>query len=285
MPEQIQTEALVLQSNRQSSTAISFAPRDWKELREFAKEIADSDLVPKDYRGKPGNIIVAVQTGAELGIAPMQSLSGISVINGRGSVWGDLFLAIIQASPDYEWHKEWFEGSGKTRVAICQIKRKGSPTHHEVRFGFEDATRAELLGKDTYKKYPDRMYQMRARGFCGRDQFSDALKGLVIREEAEDYPVIDGGRLEAVPTSTSSAAPAAAQPPDPNEQPITMEEAKEYFVAWKASGWTVADAKEATQRIAGVTASNQIKRKFYAACMAWAKSTPGDAHEPAKEGA
>jgi ribosome-binding protein aMBF1 (putative translation factor) len=32
------------------------------------------------------------------------------------------------------------------------------------------------------------MLQMRARGFCGRDKFSDALKGLVIAEEAMDIP-------------------------------------------------------------------------------------------------
>jgi hypothetical protein len=48
------------------------------------------------------------------------------------------------------------------------------------------AQRAKLAGKDTYKEYPQRMLQMRARSFALRDTFTDALKGMCLAEEAQD---------------------------------------------------------------------------------------------------
>ena len=71
----------------QGEPTFSLSPRNLAEAMEFAKIIAQSDMVPKDYVNKPGNVLVAVQTGAELGLKPMQSLQGISVINGRPRSW------------------------------------------------------------------------------------------------------------------------------------------------------------------------------------------------------
>jgi hypothetical protein len=152
---------------------------------------------------------------------------------------------------------------------------------HEVRFGYADAVRAELLSKDTYKKYGDRMFQMRARSFCGRDQFADVLKGIISTEEASDYEIIEGGPLAEQPKTTSTAASAPAL--DPNEQPITLEEATTFYHTWKGNGWHVDDAKAAAKRIAGVESSKEIKRKFYTDCMTWAKSKPEAKQEPPKQ--
>jgi hypothetical protein len=48
-------------------------PQNFGELVEFAKMAARSSLVPKDYLGKPENILLAIQIGSEIGLAPMQS--------------------------------------------------------------------------------------------------------------------------------------------------------------------------------------------------------------------
>jgi polyhydroxyalkanoate synthesis regulator phasin len=153
----------------------------------FAQLVAKSNMAPKDFIGKPESILIAIQMGAELGLPPMAALQNIAVINGRPSVWGDCALALVQSHPQYEWHEEKFEGEGDTRVAIFRVKRKGHEVH-ETRFGWADAKRAKLAEKDTYRSYPDRMIQMRARGFGLRDKFADALRGMITSEEAQDYP-------------------------------------------------------------------------------------------------
>jgi hypothetical protein len=157
----------------------------------FSTMLAKSDLVPKDYKDKPENVMVAIQMGAEIGLPPMQAIQNIAVINGRPSLWGDVALALVQGKSSYEWHKEFFEGEGDKRVAVFQIKRKGQDMY-EVRFSYSDAKTAGLTGKTgPWTNYPNRMLQMRARSWGLRDKFADVLRGLSVAEEAMDAtPII-----------------------------------------------------------------------------------------------
>lgn len=170
----------------------SFAPANLEEAIRFAELISKSSFIPKEYKDKPGDVVIAIQWGAELGLPPLQSLQNISVINGKPNIWGDAALAIVQNHPSYEYHKEEVvqDKDGDHR-AYCEVKRKGSEAHR-VYFSVKDAKLAGLWDKaGTWKSYPKRMLQMRARGFALRDKFADALKGLILREEAMDYQIQD----------------------------------------------------------------------------------------------
>lgn len=173
----------------------SLMPSSLGEAMEIAKLIAESDFAPKDYRSKPGNVMIAIQMGADVGLKPMQALQGIAVINGRPSIWGDAALALVQSSDVLERFHETIEGEGDKRTATCIVKRKGLPDEIKRTFSVADAKLAKLWGKTgqnghptPWVTYPDRMLQMRARGFALRDAASDRLMGLVLAEEAMDYP-------------------------------------------------------------------------------------------------
>jgi len=166
----------------------SLTPSSLKEAMEYAQIIANSTMVPKNYQGKPGDILVAVQMGAELGLKPIQALQNIAVINGKPSVYGDALLALVQAHPSFEDVKEAFDE--KTNTAFCSVKRKNQD-EYTVSFSSEDAKKAGLWGKaGPWSQYPKRMLQMRARSFALRDKFADALSGLIMAEEAQDYSTI-----------------------------------------------------------------------------------------------
>ncbi len=166
-----------------------FAPATITEAIQFSEMLAKSAMVPKQYQGKPEDIMVAVQWGYEIGLAPLQALQNISVINGKPSVYGDAAMALVQASPVCEGVEEYVEGEGTPNpVAVCVASRKGRKPV-VARFSVEDAKRAGLWGKQgPWQAYPKRMLQMRARGFALRDAFPDVLKGLITAEEAQDYP-------------------------------------------------------------------------------------------------
>ena len=51
-----------------------YKPDNIKQAMEFAEVICKSGLVPESFQGKPHNVVVAVQWGAEIGLKPMQSL-------------------------------------------------------------------------------------------------------------------------------------------------------------------------------------------------------------------
>jgi hypothetical protein len=163
-------------------------PQSFAELERFAAMAAKSSMVPKDYINRPENIMVAIQMGSELGLAPLQSLQNISVINGRPAIWGDAMIGLCRASPACEDIIESIAGDGDAMIATCVAKRRGS-TPITSRFGVADAKRAGLWNKGgTWQQYPNRMLQMRARGFALRDAFPDLLRGLISAEEADDIP-------------------------------------------------------------------------------------------------
>jgi hypothetical protein len=172
-----------------TTTNRGFAPATLTEAIQFSDMLASSSMVPKAYQGKPQDILVCVQWGYEMGLAPMQALQNIAVINGKPSVYGDAAMALVQASSVCEDVEEYFEGEGTPNpVAVCVAKRKGRKPV-TAKFSVEDAKRAGLWGKQgPWSAYPKRMMQMRARGFALRDAFPDVLKGLITAEEAQDYP-------------------------------------------------------------------------------------------------
>lgn len=290
MPEQTQGTTAIERVEKalpQRVPTTTFAPTNLAEAMRFAEILAKSGMVPKEYVEKPEAIVVAIQMGMEVGLQPMQAIQNISVINGRPSIWGDGALALVKTHPEFEYIKEDdLEAIRKNSKAVCSIKRRGQP-EVKVTFSVEDAKMAGLWGRTgPWTTYWPRMLQMRARGFAIRDSFPDALKGIILREEAMDIPpAIDGGRLEF---GTAATAAAEAAPIDPL---ITMAQVAEFYKAWKESGWHIADAKAALKQLCPYMAelsveqitSDKIRAKDFENVMNWAKSKPGDAQEPPKQ--
>lgn len=146
--------------------------------------LSKSSMVPKGMVNKPADILIAMEMGLQIGVPMMQAIQDIAVINGKPCMYGDGLLAVVQGHRDYEWIEEKVVND----VASCTIKRKNHEPH-TVTFSKDDAKKAALWGKQgPWSQYPDRMLKMRARGFCIRDIFSDALRGIKTDEEVNDYP-------------------------------------------------------------------------------------------------
>lgn len=170
----------------ESKQQLSLAPQNMKEALEFSSMLAKSSIIPKDFMNNAGNIMVAIQWGMELGLQPMQAMQNIAVINGRPSLWGDVVIALVKASPLCEYVTETVDDKG----AKCAVKRKGEP--EQVRyFTEEDAKKAGLWGKQgPWSQYPKRMMQMRARSWALRDVFPDVLRGIASAEEESDAKML-----------------------------------------------------------------------------------------------
>lgn len=188
---------------QQQKQSFGLTPQSLDEAMAFAGMMSKSSIVPKDYQGNPGNVLVAIQWGMELGLQPLQAMQNIAVINGRPSIWGDAMLAIVRGSGLLESIKEDISETG----AVCTIKRCGEQAVSRE-FTIEDAKRAGLYGKQgPWQQHPKRMMQMRARAFALRDVFPDVLRGVNIAEEARDMPAEkDMGAAEVVDTPQTPAA-------------------------------------------------------------------------------
>lgn len=201
-----QQTAPVLATTRQ----IGLTPQSLEAAMEMANLLAKSNMVPKDYIGNPGNIIVAIQWGAEIGLPPLQAMQNLAVINGRPALWGDAVMALVRGSGLLEDFREDVTDQGAT----CTVKRRGEqPVSRH--FSVEDAKKAGLWGKQgPWQQYPKRMLQMRARSWAIRDVFTDVLKGINIKEVLEDDEVKHMGQAEIIPNGQPASGPAASRTDD-----------------------------------------------------------------------
>lgn len=209
------------------------SPQTFDQALTFSKYLADSDLVPKDFKGKPGNCLIAMQWGAELGLKPMQAMQNLAVINGRPALWGDAVIALVRSSPLCEFVIETDDGN----TATCRVKRRGEP--EQVRtFSMDDARAAGLAGKQgPWAQYPKRMRQMRARAFALRDVFPDVLRGIPVAEELQDME-----REQVQEKRMGSAERVDAPPPQP----------------WPADKWAAALPKVISGIQAGKTLDDAL---------------------------
>ena len=171
-----------------------FSAALFPHYQKVAEALAKSEMVPKDYRGKPENVLVAMEMGYQLGLPVAQCLQDIAVINGRPALWGDGLLAVALGCPECKdiQEKPIIE-NGMVIGYECTVFRKGHEPHSK-NFTLKKAQQANLLNKPgPWTQYPERMLQMRAR-VAIKDKFADKLRGIKVVEidEYDEATIIEG---------------------------------------------------------------------------------------------
>lgn len=162
----------------------ALVPQTLEEAFRLSSALAASGMAPKGI-DRPEQIMVAIMAGAELGLAPFQSLQSFAIVNGRPALYGDGLMAVARQHGVRV--KEWIEGAGDAAVAHCEVTRPDGEIIART-FTVAQARKAGLWGKSgPWTQYPERMLGMRARAWALRDGCADMLRGIQVREEVEDY--------------------------------------------------------------------------------------------------
>jgi hypothetical protein len=194
-----------------AASPYDFTPTNLQEAMQLAKMLSESNLVPKAYVGKPGDCLIAMQHGHEIGLKPSQALQSIASINGKPSIYGDAGKALL-LSRGCRIDELDIEDVKATGVARCVITRS-SGARTERSFSVDDAKAAKLWGKDgPWSNYPQRMLMWRAFWYAARDGAADVLKGLQGVEEMRDI-TDEGQTLEVKGPQARSAKAAATNAP------------------------------------------------------------------------
>jgi len=117
--------------------------------------------------------------GQEMGIPPFQAMSDISIIQGKAAAGGNIYASKVKAHPKYDYKiKQW----NRAGCAIEFFQRNPKTNDYEPigvsEFKEEDARSAQLLGKDSWRKYPRNMYFNRAMTAGVRTYCPDATNGV-----------------------------------------------------------------------------------------------------------
>lgn len=169
------------------SQSFDLSPRNFEQALQLADYLAKSEMVPKQYRGRPGDCLIAMQWGFEVGLKPLQALQSIAAINGKPNLYGDAGKALLLSHGCVidEDDTEVVKANSRAR---CKITRAGRPPVQRT-FSIEDAKTANLWGKDgPWRNYPWRQMAWRAFWFAARDAAADLLRGMDGFEEGLDLP-------------------------------------------------------------------------------------------------
>lgn len=213
---------------RAGGSVSAILPQSFEEAWRIAGALAASGMTPKDINTQE-KVLAVIMAGAEIGMAPFQSLQSFAVINGRPALWGDGMLATVRKF-GVKVDERFVDG-----VAVCTVTR--SDTNEEITrtFSEADAVRAGLWKKQgPWTTYPQRMLQMRARAWALRDGCADMLRGMKMAEEAQDVEVIAD---EPVPEQTinSSQAKKANLWPELEAEIRAFEDLHELEAWWSSS--------------------------------------------------
>lgn len=152
----------------------------------YAEVLAESNLLPAQYRKNPANVLLAAQLGDALGIPTIQAINSIHVIEGKPSAGADLMASIVRRAGHRIRVMERTGPDGP--VVTAQLIRSDDPDFvFESVWDMKKARAAKLEGKENWKKYPGSMMRARAIMEVCRAGASEAMYGVSYTpEELED---------------------------------------------------------------------------------------------------
>jgi hypothetical protein len=131
---------------------------DLDQMYRLSANLAQSSLLPKDLAGKPSNVLAAMLYGQELGLAPMQAIQSIYVVNGRPTIAAQLWVALTRRAG----HKIRVieETPEACTVEVTRADDPDNPTR--VTYTLDQAKAAKLTGKDVWTSHRAAMLYARA---------------------------------------------------------------------------------------------------------------------------
>jgi hypothetical protein len=160
------------------------------EVMALGKAFAESGMFP-DIKSA-AQAIVKIQAGAELGIGPFQSMSGIHIISGKPTIGAGVMASMVKASGKYNYKVT------EQTEKICSIDfYEGKDMIGTSTFTIDDAKKA---GTKNLDKFPRNMLFARAMSNGVKWYTPDVFAGPVYVPEEMDAPITQDVPHEVIVT-------------------------------------------------------------------------------------
>jgi hypothetical protein len=202
---------------------------------DYARALAESNMLPAQFRKQPANVLWAMEYGRTIGLSPMAAITGVHVIEGKPSASAGLISGLVRRAG----HK--LRVTGDAQTATCTIIRSDDPDHpFVVTFTMDDARTAGLANKNTWKQYPSSMLKARAISQCARDACEEVLFGLHYTPEELGAEVDEEGHVVTATVATVTPLPNQPSPAEVAAQIATMAaacaDAEKLRATWQEAG-------------------------------------------------
>jgi hypothetical protein len=92
------------------------------DAHKLAVAVANTQMIPKHFQGKPDECAAAMLYGASLGLDPMQSVRQIYVVHGQAALYARAMVALVMGAG----HEVWTVESTDESVTVAGRRRAPS---------------------------------------------------------------------------------------------------------------------------------------------------------------
>jgi len=170
--------------------------------------------------------IVKVMAGAELGLPPFASMTGINIIQGKPVLGANVLATLVKNDPRYDYRLK----NDSDTECVLEWYENGKPVGTSA-FTIREAQNAGLTSKDNWKKYPSDMLFARAIS-RGARRFAPGIFGgsPVYTPDEMGVDTDENGFVDAIVKDVTEEAPRPepenGKPPQPSLVELTLEEAQ-----------------------------------------------------------
>lgn len=172
-----------------------------------AQIIAGTSIIPQQYRGKPGDCLIAIDMANRMGISPIMVMQSSQVVQGNFTWRGTACRALIDGCGKFKNSRYVMVGKANTDTWGCRLVATRTRTG-EVVSGPTVTMKMALdegwvhKNGSKWKTMPELMMRYRAASFFAKTECPEVLMGFQTAEEQMD--IIDEIYLEKDELTASS---------------------------------------------------------------------------------
>ncbi len=191
-PTETPVEEVTPTADEQTKTIIRRQPKplSLRDPGQLARAFAESGYWK--HVNKPAQAVVIMAAGEELGLTPLASMQGITMIEGNIGYRGNLIAQLLRQHPRYEFKVlERTKAHCTLQFTIDGEPPEGDPDEGRVTYSVEDAEEAELVkARGGWVKNPRAMCFNRALTEGARVHAPDLTMGTPVYSTEEVEEVI-----------------------------------------------------------------------------------------------
>lgn len=234
------------------------AQSEWTIMREMAITLVKSGFLPTSIKTAEAAMAVMLK-GRELNVPAMQAFSLIHIIQGKPCVAPELMLALIFRNVPGA-----VVNILETTAERCLIEAK-RPGGKLTKFNWtmEDAKKADLLGKDNWRKYPRAMLRSRNVAETARSVFPDAIMGCSYTPEEMGAEVNEDGEVELASVKVIHSEPEIESQSDEIEIPFGVPVKAEVLEPAKKTGSIYTGTEEQQKKISFILGRHRVPEEHW----------------------
>jgi hypothetical protein len=204
-------------------SSIETAERRFELMQRQATAMSKSELVPKEYREKVANCMIALEVAERVNASPLMVMQNLAIIHGRPS-WSSTFIIsainscgrfkplrfkIVREETPRDFHYEIFETEWKNKEKTTRVVKKTTRILNKTCVAWTTDDSGEVLESplvsiemaclegwydksgSKWKTMDELMLRYRSAAFFGRLYAPDVLMGMHTVEEVEDMGLKD----------------------------------------------------------------------------------------------